>query len=546
MNVTDAFNNINRIGTINPNPQTGFPATSTSDSFFGNVEDFGGQSQPEAQIELGRLNMDKDYKLSFFGSRMDVSDNRETQFIVSGDIVDTLFLNVSNNTDKVVTVTLKPNTDGRITIHCSPGPNNNNSNHFYYLGAMKMTYDEEPQGEPEVTLLQPNGNEIWQANKLGKITWLSKNVNKIFLEYSVDNGVNWSAIDSVMALTGFYFWHIPNVISNNSLIKISSNNIFDISDSTFSITDKLDKCTIVVLGSSTAEGTGANPIDSSWVNRYKKSLADNSKFEIINLARGGYTTYHIVPNGTVSPGINIAIDTSRNITKAISLNPYAIIVNMPSNDATNNFTSTEQMKNFRLIYNEAKKYGIQTWICTTQPRNLNSQSQIDIQKNTRDSIFNVFGDYAIDFWNGIADDNGFIKQEYNSGDGVHLNNAGHKLLFEKVSAKKIDTFCPVYSTSDYELKLEHGMIKIYPNPNFGIFNIESDNLEILEIKLFTLIGQEIEGSFNNLSTDKNNGHYNIKLKNYDIENSQLLFCNIKIATENGIKYISKPLTVFRG
>ena len=41
--VTDAFNNINRAGTLSSDPSTGFPPTASADSFFGNVADFGGQ-----------------------------------------------------------------------------------------------------------------------------------------------------------------------------------------------------------------------------------------------------------------------------------------------------------------------------------------------------------------------------------------------------------------------------------------------------------------------------------------------------------------------
>src|SRR5437016_3338037 len=78
---------------------------------------------------------------------------------------------------------------------------------------------------------------------------------------------------------------------------------------------------VTVLGSSTAAGTGANPIDSSWVNKLIKQLTDDHRnVNVINLAKGGFTTYNVLPSGYKSS------DTARNITKALSYNPNLVII----------------------------------------------------------------------------------------------------------------------------------------------------------------------------------------------------------------------------
>src|SRR5215218_3827288 len=91
---------------------------------------------------------------------------------------------------------------------------------------------------------------------------------------------------------------------------------------------------IVILGSSTAFGRGATPIDSSWVNRYTTYVKlKNSQNTVINLAVSGYTTYQVLcPNNFVPPAGRPLPDTMKNITKALSLNPNAIIINLPTND----------------------------------------------------------------------------------------------------------------------------------------------------------------------------------------------------------------------
>ncbi|MCH2023147.1 MAG: T9SS type A sorting domain-containing protein [Saprospiraceae bacterium] len=194
---------------------------------------------------------------------------------------------------------------------------------------------------------------------------------------------------------------------------------------------------IVVIGSSTAAGAGPSSSDSAWVNRYRKYLQTiNTNNQVTNLAVGGTTTYHIMPDWYTAPSGRPSRNTNKNISKAISLGADAVIVNMPSNDAAYNYGVNEQMANFITLFNEGNINNIPVWICTTQPRNF-STSKKAIQTAVRDSIFNYFGMYAIDFWNGCADSNNNILSAYDSGDGVHMNNAGHRILNERVMAEDI-------------------------------------------------------------------------------------------------------------
>ena len=214
--------------------------------------------------------------------------------------------------------------------------------------------------------------------------------------------------------------------------------------------------TIVVIGSSTAAGAGANPSSMAWVNRYRDFLDSiNPGNDVINLALGGYNTYRLMPSNFVPPINRPVPDTARNITKAISLNPDAIIVNLPSNDAAAGFSITEQLDNFDTIYNHAVAANIPIWICTTQPRNFSNSAQITVQTTVRDSIQSKYGLFAIDFWNGIATTGGTIDPFYDSGDGVHLNNFGHGVLFQRVVDENIPGFLlGSYNPTGVELAIE--------------------------------------------------------------------------------------------
>ena len=195
---------------------------------------------------------------------------------------------------------------------------------------------------------------------------------------------------------------------------------------------------IVVIGSSTAAGTGPTVPDSAWVNRYRAYLQSiNPQNQVTNLAIGGTTTYHIMPNSFVAPNGKPATNPNNNISQAISLGASGIIVNMPSNDAANGFGINEQMSNFITLKNAADNANIPIWFCTTQPRNGFNTATRAIQTGVRDSILNYFGSNAIDFWTGFADGNNNMLAAFDSGDGVHLNDAAHNSLNQRVIQKAI-------------------------------------------------------------------------------------------------------------
>lgn len=190
---------------------------------------------------------------------------------------------------------------------------------------------------------------------------------------------------------------------------------------------------IVVLGSSTAAGSGANPSDSAWVNRYRSHLqALNPAYQVTNRAQGGYTTYQLMPSGFQPPANRPSPNATRNITYAISLAPDAIIINLPSNDVSSGYTVQEQMDNWDTIWNAAQAAGIPTWICTTQPKDYGGYAiPIQRQQDVRDSIIARYSPFVIDFWTGLADSSNQLSSTYDSGDGTHLNNQGHRLIFTR-------------------------------------------------------------------------------------------------------------------
>jgi lysophospholipase L1-like esterase len=202
------------------------------------------------------------------------------------------------------------------------------------------------------------------------------------------------------------------------------------------------KVVISVIGSSTAAGMGATPIDSSWVNLtqfyYRQlGLVDT----IYNRAVSASTTYDGMPTGFAPPSGRPAPELAYNITRALSYNPDIVLIAYASNDVADGYTIQETMANLRAIYQTVQAAGKLAYVTTTQPRNLSTALQ-ELQKEERDSILMEFPAFSLDFYTPVvAADSLSINPVYSFGDGIHLNNAGHQQLFQVI--KDADILAPV-------------------------------------------------------------------------------------------------------
>jgi glucose/arabinose dehydrogenase len=217
---------------------------------------------------------------------------------------------------------------------------------------------------------------------------------------------------------------------------------------------------MVALGSSTAAGiVGPSVIDSAWVsrfNRYYKTQAGIVDFTY-NLGVGGTTPYKAMPSSYVNgvhpdhpnnPTVPDQPDPLHNVTEAISLlknlsvpSNGVVIVNFPSN-GYDYMSVNEIIDVLQVIYDSATRKGNKCFITTTQPRQdvpFNSPAMREKLAQIKDAIIQRFGvDRTINFWDGMYNPaDGTILPIYSAGDGIHFNNAGHRVLFERVLAKNV-------------------------------------------------------------------------------------------------------------
>lgn len=144
-------------------------------------------------------------------------------------------------TDKTVgdfTVSgLEPGTSYYIVVEAFTNPHISNPNTV--ISELSTEVEATTSGAV-ITVSSPNGGETWEGGTSQNITWTSTgSIADVKLEYSTDNGGNWTVITASTSNSGSYNWSVPNSPSGNCLVKVSdtagsatdqSNAVFTISD----------------------------------------------------------------------------------------------------------------------------------------------------------------------------------------------------------------------------------------------------------------------------------------------------------------------------
>ncbi|MBO7067985.1 MAG: DUF4886 domain-containing protein [Bacteroidaceae bacterium] len=153
--ITDTNNNVTGITLTNSNAFLGtnmngatytttnmlMPSSVSQSCMWGYAaETFGNQKPKEScSLTLGHMNPNLRYDFTFFASRQDCQDWRETQFTLQGEKVYTDAVEASNNSNHTAFIkNVKPTPEGKIVLTIAPGRKNRSKNKFYYLNALTI------------------------------------------------------------------------------------------------------------------------------------------------------------------------------------------------------------------------------------------------------------------------------------------------------------------------------------------------------------------------------------------------------------------------
>ncbi len=146
-------------------------------------------------------------------------------------------MNVSNNVARDILPTAIADDSGYIWVLWQS--NRDNNWNIYYSKLLSDLVD------PEVTVISPNGGEIWQIGDIDTIRWHAHDnvrIDSVVIEYSIDNGSTWSYITTIVNRDSTYCWSVPPTPSTHCLVRMHAfdqnlNVGADVSDAVFTIYD---------------------------------------------------------------------------------------------------------------------------------------------------------------------------------------------------------------------------------------------------------------------------------------------------------------------
>ena len=170
------------------------------------------------------------------------------------------------------------------------------------------------QTAPTVTVNSPNGGENWIVGTSHNITWTATDnvaVTSISIDYSINNGTNWTSVATGEANDGTYAWTIPNAPSTQALVKVTAydaaaNSGSDVSNAVFTISS----ATHTIVASAGAGGT-INPSGNVMVNDGADqgfTITPDPCYDILDVAVDGvpqgpqaaYTFFNVQANHTIA------------------------------------------------------------------------------------------------------------------------------------------------------------------------------------------------------------------------------------------------------
>ena len=299
----------------------------------------------------------------------------------------------------------------------------------------------------ELTLTYPQGGEKMVVGSQEVIHWDAINTTENFaLEYSSDNGTNWTPIATVASDVTNYTWTVPSTISGECLVRITSGSFTSTSSEVFSMANLVSNVdisqicpdNITVVWNSLTDATSYDvyllgekymeKVGTSATNSHSISITDpNADFWVAITAIGGNNwesrktiavnrsggLYNCsLSNDIATEAINNDFSTFSPLCDGNSVLVSAKIRNSGVNDQSN-FMISYQLNSDAVVE--------ETYTAT-----LNSGAQVDYEF-TAPLIFNTDGINQLKVWTTLTGDEFSNNDEITADFYVQANAIGLNL-----------------------------------------------------------------------------------------------------------------------
>jgi beta-lactamase superfamily II metal-dependent hydrolase len=199
--------------------------------------------------------------------------------------------------------TTLPNADCGSTIVRSPVSTDTNTYADWTTAASNGNPQVQPVVGNTITVTSPNGGENWVIGTPHNITWTSTGtVGSLNIDYSTNNGTNWTSVATGEANDGTFSWTVPSVTpSTTCLVRVqeADANPTDASNAVFTISSSTPPAYGVIFSEVYYDTIGTDA-DEEWIELYNKTDA------IMNI--GGWRIQD--NNGTAATWVTIPAGTT--------------------------------------------------------------------------------------------------------------------------------------------------------------------------------------------------------------------------------------------
>jgi lysophospholipase L1-like esterase len=200
----------------------------------------------------------------------------------------------------------------------------------------------------------------------------------------------------------------------------------------------------VAIGASVCNGSNANPFSASWQGMLLASVrATHPTNNVLNLC-GANNTGNMLPTGASTPNCvnnsgSVAPDVAHNITAALSHHPRAVIMvggqanfisgGRPGRGLCYPNTVADIEADIAMIANTASRAGVQFYFTSAGPETSWTATQKGYASAVNRWAAARYPTRYLNTSSVLDDGSGNLKAIYDSGDGIHPNNAGHAAMF---------------------------------------------------------------------------------------------------------------------
>jgi len=179
----------------------------------------------------------------------------------------------------------------------------------------------------------------------------------------------------------------------------------------------------VALGASTTAGFIVSTPSRAWVPRLQ-AVVEGKGVAILNLAVAGSITSQWMPL----------------LNAAMRDRPTLVLMNATNNDLVAGIGIDETLANLLALRAMAAAGGASVVMISTQPRNL-SEADLLRLRMLDGQLAAAFRPCFVDIYSPLAGPDGRLAAVYDAGDGVHPNDAGHAIIFQRVDAVLLSGRC---------------------------------------------------------------------------------------------------------